>query len=113
MNKELGEKWADALESGKYKQGYFALRSCDDEFCCLGVLCDVVDPKGWSYRVNSVNFHYHDPEDPVNGRSGFLPKFITRALGITPNEEQEFTDMNDTHDMTFEQIAAHIRERIK
>lgn len=32
--------WADALESGEYLQGIETLRH-DNEFCCLGVLCDL------------------------------------------------------------------------
>jgi hypothetical protein len=35
-------KWVEALRSGEYKQGNSKLRPADDEFCCLGVLCDVV-----------------------------------------------------------------------
>lgn len=40
------EKWLHALESGKYSQIKSALRTTEG-FCCLGVACDVVDPKGW------------------------------------------------------------------
>lgn len=38
---------ATALRSGKYEQGQGKLRSNHNEFCCLGVLCDLVDPLGW------------------------------------------------------------------
>ena len=46
-NKPIIRKWVDALRSGKYEQGNDLLRSIDDEFCCLGVLCDVL---GMSWR---------------------------------------------------------------
>lgn len=41
MKKEIASRWADALKSKKYKQGTGRLRSAYDEFCCLGVLCNL------------------------------------------------------------------------
>lgn len=38
MNARVKQMWVDALPN--YKQGTGALRH-DDEFCCLGVLCDL------------------------------------------------------------------------
>lgn len=40
MKEEIKQIWIDALTSGKYKQGTRVLRWAD-EFCCLGVLCDL------------------------------------------------------------------------
>jgi hypothetical protein len=37
---ELRDRWIAALRSGKYKQGQYHLHS-GDEYCCLGVLCEV------------------------------------------------------------------------
>jgi len=34
-------KWVEALRSGDYEQGDYALRSASG-FCCLGVACDMV-----------------------------------------------------------------------
>lgn len=45
MDPELKKKWVEALRSGRYKQGTEMLRSLDDEFCCLGVLCEVAGLK--------------------------------------------------------------------
>jgi len=41
MNKEIAKKWVEALRSGNYKQGHCQLRSTDNKYCCLGVLCDL------------------------------------------------------------------------
>lgn len=38
---------AEALESGKYKQGRGVLRE-GDCFCCIGVACDLLDSAGWN-----------------------------------------------------------------
>ncbi len=49
------EEWAQALESGEYKQGRGELRA-DGKHCCLGVLCDLYDPDGWR-RIGSKYHH--------------------------------------------------------
>jgi len=44
MNTEVKQLWIDALLSGEYPQGRNALRNTyegRDNFCCLGVLCDL------------------------------------------------------------------------
>jgi hypothetical protein len=46
MNQDIKKKWVEALRSGEYEQGKDQLRSSDDEFCCLGVLCDVAHKEG-------------------------------------------------------------------
>ena len=43
--KEHRRLWVEALRSGKYKQGESLLRSRDDHYCCLGVLCDLAGVK--------------------------------------------------------------------
>lgn len=40
MIESVKQLWLKALRSGKYKQGRNNLRT-EDEFCCLGVLCDL------------------------------------------------------------------------
>ena len=42
MNNNLRKRWVAALRSGEYEQGKERLRSGGDEYCCLGVLCDIV-----------------------------------------------------------------------
>jgi hypothetical protein len=41
MNKQLIQHWVKTLRSGEYQQGSTVLRTIDDKFCCLGVLCDI------------------------------------------------------------------------
>lgn len=41
MKQSIAERWAAALRSGDYTQGYNRLRSLNDKFCCLGVLCNL------------------------------------------------------------------------
>lgn len=41
MKPEIKELWIAALESGDYQKGKGQLRSYEDKFCCLGVLCNL------------------------------------------------------------------------
>src|SRR5580692_6183029 len=52
MSKKLTEKqkvqrkWVRALRSGKYQQGRSKLHNLENQFCCLGVLCDLAVKAG-------------------------------------------------------------------
>ena len=53
MKKNVMELWVKALRSGEYKQGIGTLRkastkSASDEYCCLGVLCDISKRGAWN-----------------------------------------------------------------
>ncbi len=50
MNPEVKEKWLEALKSGEYKKGKYCLKN-NDEFCCLGVLCDISGLSDWSDEI--------------------------------------------------------------
>lgn len=41
MNERIKELWVEELRSGDYKQGHLQLRTDDNRFCCLGVLCNI------------------------------------------------------------------------
>lgn len=54
MNEDIKLKWVTALRSGRYQQTSGQLRD-ERGYCCLGVLCDVIDPNQW----DSDGEHYH------------------------------------------------------
>jgi hypothetical protein len=41
MNKKIKKLWVKALRSGDYTQGTGSLRDSENNFCCLGVLCNL------------------------------------------------------------------------
>lgn len=41
MKKEIADQWVAALRSGAYKQCSGQLRTENNTFCCLGVLCNL------------------------------------------------------------------------
>lgn len=121
MNEELIRKWIEELRSGRYKQGHYALRlpskgGKDDEFCCLGVACDVVDPTAWALLLNGKRY-------AVDGMIGTLPYSIRVKLfpRITFDSQEQnrieniisrLVTMNDTEEKSFEEIADYLEERL-
>lgn len=55
MNPEVKQLWIEALRSGEYKQGEGALHNnITDEYCCLGVLCDVALKNGVELTIDKT-----------------------------------------------------------
>lgn len=44
------KKWINALRSGKYKQGRYALQDSNNGYCCLGVACKILIPTKYQFR---------------------------------------------------------------
>lgn len=64
MDQVVKREWIDALRSGAYRQGRRALHTVidqQDEFCCLGVLCDLAFQAGViSRELNGGIYMYGD-----------------------------------------------------
>lgn len=115
MNEEVKQKWIAALESGEYKQGKFNLNK-DEQFCCLGVLCDIYSKEMGEPWVNS-NFDYG--KKLILKAEGNLPVQVKKwsglasfdgGLSITNRQGGEvwLSNLND-HDMPFSQIVDLIK----
>lgn len=111
------EKWVAALESGEYKQGREKLRSSNDEFCCLGVACDlaaeagVIDPPTLDVVDGAVLVY--------DGEVYFLPNPVREWLGLRSDQGTYYDEQsnqgtlacdNDENGLTFEEIAQIIRK---
>ena len=119
---DLKEKWIEALRSGKYPKGYQALRS-PMGFCCLGVLCDIVDPNGWSEGTNEHGDYRYGP----GGATVYLPRHVADKLECRidpvidhdvivmvcqkhhhrnqPKFSTALSGLNDVYGFTFEMLA--------
>lgn len=120
MNKEIKGKWLAALESGEYDKGRFMLRSIDDKYCCLGVLCDLYakehDGEKWEIQDdNSDVFLFIEDEDNdifvFQGQSELLPHAVADWAGLDSRSPviggvllTEINDENDTFDSVIELI---------
>lgn len=104
MDAELKTKWLEALRSGKYTQGTSQLRSTKDEYCCLGVLCNVIDPEKW---VENHNENYC-----WGGRAGFVPDITKEQIGLNKPDENHLAEMNDMDMASFSNIADYIEQNL-
>ena|SRR6185312_5054794 len=95
MDAELKQKWIDALRSGQYEQGNGQLRTQDDKFCCLGVLCDIINPHGWGH-YNDGTFEDKDwGFGPDFAFSDYLPDDLRETVGISSALQTELAARND------------------
>jgi hypothetical protein len=115
MNPEIKTEWVTALRSGQYKQGVAALRSGEDEFCCLGVLCEIAVKHG----VIEPAAGGGDGEDySYEARTAFLPPVVAGwaeladPMGEIRDEGHLVADLAGMNDglNSFELIADTIEE---
>lgn len=99
MNQEIKEKWTAALRSGEYEQGKGRLCTIESgvvTWCCLGVLCDVVEGVEWNdANIGDPTFSYRIAEygDGSNGHA--LPDTLRPVVGIPDGDEATLINMND------------------
>ena len=86
MTKELKKKWLDALRSGEYTQGRGRLRYAN-QYCCLGVLCDVV---GYEWKEKEKNCFYS-----IAGTNWIKNEEIREELGLSQEVQEKCYNMND------------------
>lgn len=101
MDAEAKEKWCAALRSGKYLQGTGAMRYENKdgtvEYCCLGVLRDVVAP-GTEYEDEATSLlqSNHDAGlNPLHARD--LANMNDGTCGNNPRSFLEIADWLEAH----------------
>lgn len=118
-------RWVKALESGKYRQGqkvlHQVINSAEgkiEEFCCLGVACDLYRKYGGRLDthkisgIDGIEIAYGRREDE---ETAALPEVVRVALGLR-GSSGDFDDgtslafLNDTG-KSFDEIAAIIRSK--
>lgn len=104
MNPEIKSKWVAALRGGEYRQGVASLRhqgTKGDEFCCLGVLCDLHSKETggkWSDEPTCAGEFRYGTETlllpkPVIDWAGLTEATPTGNVEIGPDER--LADYND------------------
>jgi len=116
MKKRKAVQLVKALREGGYKQGGGQLVTDNDEFCCLGVVCNISEqPLEWEYRMGFWLIGLHDATLPkaIQKEFGFYGDMGERRDGkdivINGKEYLSLTSANDDG-CTFEQIADYIEE---
>ena len=133
MNRDIAQRWVDALRSGDYEQGKERLaRKGEDgktKFCCLGVLCEIAVADGiverkWYDGDEDTYYQTVDASDDSSCTS--LPLAVREWAGlkwqpgsvVDPQITSEvyadedgddypasFVDLNDSAGYAFAQIA--------
>jgi len=110
MNQIIKQKWLEALRSGKYKQGRLALKTTDEKYCCLGVLCEVVAETDEGKRLG-LKF---DEGGRFDGDTMYLGENVCRiaelktALGARLpyiGNDLSLPTLNDSRGLSFVEIA--------
>lgn len=112
MNKKIKKAWVAALRSGKYKKGEGALRDEQNNFCCLGVLCNL-----HAQAHPDVAMYQNDMS--YIGCTGVLPEDVQIWADLAQhdpevmykNEARSLASLNDAG-MSFKQIARIIEKQL-
>jgi hypothetical protein len=109
MNPDIKALWLEALRNGKYRQGRHRLRY-DDEFCCLGVLCDLAVQAGATQgRPFEGSFLWSYGGSQTDSHTTVLPNSVMEWAGLKENipsvGDQSLAYYNDGCRHTFKQIA--------
>ena len=125
MNPAVKELWVEALESGRYVQGFGTLTRRDasgDKDCCLGVLCKLAVAAGVILEGREVDIG-HVVLSYDGDVSGVLPPAVMQWAGLIKSDpdfgDWSLADYNDGHyrdggvtlvQYDFAQIAGLIRD---
>lgn len=126
MNPAIKAEWLARLRgegehAGKWVQGQCALRlkapeGMQERYCCLGVLCDIVDPAGWSDPLHNSTLRIDRYGHGTQGKTGApdVSVYVAAGLDVKDPRVDELIKMNDgiqgqrTH--SFSEIADYIEK---
>lgn len=82
MNPKVKKAWLKALRSGEYKQGRSALVDKDNNFCCLGVLCNL-----HAEANPGMEGAYYDEDRFYMDEAGHLPSAVADWAGLNLSQD--------------------------
>lgn len=92
MNQEIKKLWVNALHSGDYKQGAKYLRDSTNQYCPLGVLCDIhrtysLGKRDWVRKGDRYDYISHHAVLPATvrrwaGLNKINPLFLAQISDI-------------------------------
>lgn len=112
MKNENTKKWLKALRSGKYKQTQNKLRSVDNKFCCLGVLCDVYKKETGDGKWKERPFN-SETVVGFGNKASEPPRKVLRWGGLNENMQESLIELNDSELRSFKYIAKYVDTEIK
>ena len=119
LSPHIKSAWVKALRSGDYSQGCTYLRSAEDAYCCLGVLCDLGTLGEW--KLDGNRYLYTSPVlesssclFSCNGEVGLpcaLEAGLDTVIGLDSHAQDKLIRMNDDG-TPFPEIADWIEENL-
>jgi hypothetical protein len=114
MNSEVKKLWIAALLSGDYNQGTGQLRDVDNNFCCLGVLCNIhaqLHPEFAAKQMYQTQYGH---------QGSLLPIIVEHWAGVDKysngSHPHTLASMNDGemghHQHSFKEIAKYIQKNL-
>lgn len=119
------KKWVEALRSGEFTQAQRTLQTKEQEYCCLGVACELYRRETgegeWIERFDvSLTGLYFAPGNKRHGSNSFLPPVVQEWIGLNGaagefddsdinDDSTTLAEMNDEGN-TFDQIATVIEQ---
>lgn len=104
MDTELKQKWIDALRGGSYKQIRGSLHD-GYGYCCLGVLCDLVD-SSWTPIGRT---HHHSCGDETGE---MLSRSFRENIGLSKDLHDNLIQLNDEDKYSFGEIVHFIKKNL-
>ena len=112
--------WMEALRSGKFHKGKHKLHSVNNEYCCLGVFCEVMNIPKVNVSETLADHYYGITND---NSSYYLPRYVAEKYGfkaingqVDPADttidwlHQSLPSINDHVELTFPQIADYLEQ---
>lgn len=122
MDTQVRDLWVSGLLSGAYEQGYTRLRSQDDQFTALGVLCDIAVRLGiCTWDCVDGEYFIAPMQPPATG--AYLPLVVrdwAKIRGAHPSQDVPLVvdgvkhpiwRMTDIFKVPFPQVAALIKQQ--
>lgn len=110
QQKEHRKLWIEALRSRKYKQGKNQLRDYNNNYCCLGVACEIAIKNGLNINVALEGRIYS-----YDGVDDILPDNVRNYYGLVTNhgsyqtgkykEQRSLVEDNDDYQYEFIKIS--------
>lgn len=103
--------WCHELRKGARRQGQGAMRTTANTFCCMGVACDMAGVE--LITASAMNGFGVDVREIVDSDLGpsevadlsHLPDWLRETLGLSMEDEDMLSWLNDTRHYTFAAIA--------
>lgn len=104
---EIINTWLSKLESRQYKQGSGSLRNIQDEYCCLGILCEISKLGDWEESIANTSYGGTEPIFRYFNEESFLPSEVQEVSKIRSGSGNfQITDE------WWEQLPEEVKEKI-